>query len=110
MTGHRHVRSIKPGEPLCEGFDKVGSHTKFLSDIIKMSDIGGEAAGRGCAMRNATLDWDAAATDATLVTRRGGCGGASQVAVGGVYGRSDRTLRVGVNKIRESSDLELGEC
>ena len=69
-----------------QGFDKVGPHTEFLSNIIKMSDVRGETARRGRAMRNAALDWDTATTNAAPITRRRGCGGASQVAVGGVYG------------------------
>lgn len=46
MTGHGRVCSIHPGEPLREGLDKVGSHTKLPSDIIKVGDIRGETAGR----------------------------------------------------------------
>ena len=110
VTGLRHVCSIKAGESLCKGFDKVGPHTELFSNIIKISDIRGETTRRGCAMRNMTLGWDAAAADATSVTRSRGCRRASQVAIGGVDGRSDCALRVGVDEIRESSDLELGEC
>jgi len=109
MTGRRRVCLIHPGEPLREGFDKIGSHTKFPSDIIEVGDVGGETAGRGRAMRDATLDWNAATTDTASVAGRRGCGRASQVTVGGVDGRSDRMLRVSIDKVRETPDLELGE-
>jgi hypothetical protein len=109
MTGHRHVRLIQSREPLREGFNKVRSHTKLLSNIIKVGDIRGETAGRGRAMRDATLDWNAATADAAPVTRGRGCGRTSQVAVGGVDGRSECTLRVGIDEIGEPSDLELSE-
>jgi hypothetical protein len=74
MTGHRHVCSMQTREPLCEGFDKIGPHTKLLSNIIKIDNIGGEAAGRGCAVRDATLDWDTATADTASVTGRRACG------------------------------------
>ena len=109
MTGHGRVRSIHPREPLREGFDEVRSHPKLPGDIIKVGNIRGETAGRGCAMGDMTFDWNTAATDAAPVARGRGCGRASQVTVGGVDGRSNCTLRVGIDEIRESSDLELGE-
>ena len=109
MTGHGRVCSIHPGEPLREGLDKVRSHTKLPSDIIKVGDIRSETAGRGCAMGDAAFDWNTATTDAASVARRRGCGRASQVTVGGVDGRSNGTLRVGIDEIGKSSDLELSE-
>ena len=108
-TGHRHVCLIHAREPLREGFNEVGSYTKLLSNVIEVGDVGGETTGRGRAVRDATLDRNAAATDAASVTRRRGCRRASQVAVGGVDGRSERVLRVSIDEIRESSNLELSE-
>jgi len=109
MTGHGRVCSIHPREPLREGFNKVRSHTELPSNIIKVGDIRGETAGRGCAMGDMAFDRNTAATDAASVARRRSCGRASQVTVGGVDGRSNCTLRVGINEIRESPNLELGE-
>ena len=109
MTGRRHVRLIQPGEPLREGFNKIRSHTKLLSNIIKVGDIRGETAGRGRAMGYTTFDWDAATADAAPVTRGRSCGRTPKVAVGGVDGRSDCALRVGIDEIGEPPDLELSE-
>jgi len=60
-------------------------------------------------MRDATLDWNAATADAASVARSRGRGRTSQVTVGGVDGRSDSTLLVGIDEIRESPNLELGK-
>ena len=109
MTGRRHVRLIQSREPLREGFNKVRSHTKLLGNIIKVGDIRGETTGRGRAVGDASLDWNAATADTAPVTRGRSCGRTSEVAVGGVDGGSDCALRVGINEIRESSDLKLGE-
>lgn len=109
MTGRGRVCSIHSREPVCEGFDEIGSHTKLLSNIVEVGDIRGETAGRGRAMRDATLDRNAATADAAPVARRRGRGRTSQVAVGSVDRRSDRTFRVGIDKIRESPNLEFGE-
>ena len=109
MTGRRHVRLIQSREPLREGFNEVRSHTKLLSNIIKVGDIRGETTGRGCAMRDATLYWNAATAHAAPVTRGRGCGRTSEVTVRSVDGRSDCALRVGIDEVGEPSDLELGE-
>ena len=108
-TGRRRVYLIQSGEPLSKGFDQVGSNTKFLSNIIKVGGVGGGTTGRGRAVGDAAFDWNATTADAASVTRRRSCGGTSQVAVGGVDGRSDCTLWIGINKIGESPDLELSE-
>jgi hypothetical protein len=68
--GRGRVYSIHSREPLREGFDKVGSYTKLPSNIIKVGDIRGETAGRGRAMRDATLDRNATTADAASVTGR----------------------------------------
>ena len=109
MTGRRHACLIQSGEPLCEGFNEVRSHTKLLSNIVKVGDIRGETAGRGCAMGDATLDWNATTADTAPVTGGRGCGRTSKVTVGGVDRRRDCTLRVGIDKIGEPPDLELGK-
>ena len=77
MTGHGRVCSIHPGEPLREGFDEIGSHTKLPCNIIKVGDVRGETAGRGCAIGDATFDRDATTTDTASVARRRCCGRAS---------------------------------
>jgi hypothetical protein len=109
MTGRGRVCSIHSREPVCEGFDEIRSHTKLLSNVVEVGDIRGETTGRGRAMRDATLDRNAATADTTPVARRRARRRTSQVAVGSVDRRSDRTLRVGIDEIRESSNLELGE-
>jgi len=60
-------------------------------------------------MGDVAFDWNTAATDAASVARGRGRGRASQVAVGGVDGRSNCALRVGIDEIGESSDLEFSE-
>jgi len=97
MTGRGPGRSIHSRKPLREGLDKVGSHTKLFSNVIEVGDIRGETTRGGRAMRDATLEWDAATADTASVTRRRGRGRTSQVTVGGIDRRSDRTLRVGIN-------------
>ena len=74
MTGRGRVCSIHPRKPVGEGFNKVGTHTKFLGDIIEVGDVRGETAGRRRSMRDATLDWNTAAADAASIARRRGCG------------------------------------
>lgn len=109
MTGRRHVRLIQSREPLRKGLNEVGSHTKLLSNIIKVGDIRSETAGRRRAMGDATLNWNAATADAAPITRGRGRGRTPKVAVGGVDGRSDCTLWVCIDEIGEPSDLEFGE-
>lgn len=109
VTSRRHAHLIQSGEPLREGLNKIRSHTKLLCDVVKVGDIRGETAGRGCAMRDATFDWNAATADTAPVTRGRGCGRTSEVAVGGVDGRSDCMLRVGFHEIGEPSDLKFSE-